>query len=100
MRDDDPFARALPHPRVPRRMREAPVLSCDAGAGPVRRRYALLLNPFYAKDPNASFGDHALTPTRALTSFAAATAAHWEVDYWDENLLGRAPAFDRLPERV
>jgi hypothetical protein len=40
-------------------------------------RYALLVNPFYPKDPHASFGKHVLTPTLALTSIAAATPAQW-----------------------
>jgi hypothetical protein len=54
---------------------------------PVRRRSALLINPFYAKDPRASYGKHVLTPTLALTSIAGATPPHWDVRYWDENLL-------------
>jgi len=68
--------------------------------GPPRPRYALLINPFYPKDPHASFGKHVLTPTLALTSFAAATPAHWEVRYWDENLLDGRPPFAPLPEVV
>lgn len=32
----------------------------------VQRYAALLVNPFYAKDPRASFGKHVLTPTLAL----------------------------------
>src|SRR3954453_11632426 len=100
MRDDDPFTRAIPRPRVPRGMREAPVLSVHAVTGPVRERYALLLNPFYAKDPNASFGKHVLTPTLALTSFAATTPDHWEVRYWDGNLLDGRPPFAAMPEVV
>lgn len=51
----------------------------------------LLINPFYAKDPHASFGKHVLTPTLALTSIAAATPPQWDVAYWDENLLQGAP---------
>ena len=56
---------------------------------PVRpgRRSALLINPFYPKDPHASFGKHVLTPTLALTSIAGATPPDWEVA-----LLGREPA--------
>jgi radical SAM superfamily enzyme YgiQ (UPF0313 family) len=61
-------------------------------------RYALLINPFYAKDPSASFGKHVLTPTLALTSFAAATPEPWRLTYWDENLLDGRPPFDPLPE--
>ncbi|MFB3826252.1 MAG: radical SAM protein [Bryobacteraceae bacterium] len=67
-------------------------------AGEVRGRYALLINPFYPKDPNASFGKHVLTPSLALTSLAAATPEHWEVRYWDENLLDGRPPFAPLPE--
>jgi radical SAM superfamily enzyme YgiQ (UPF0313 family) len=63
-------------------------------------RLALLINPFYPKDPHASFGKHVLTPTLALTSVAAATPANWKVQVWDENLLqGSVPA-DPLPEVV
>jgi len=55
-------------------------------------RYALLVNPYYSKDPHTSYGKHVLTPTLALTSIAGATPSHWRVRYWDENLLqGQAP---------
>ena len=43
--------------------------------GPVERRHALLINPFYAKSPHGSFGKHVLTPSLALTSIAGATPA-------------------------
>src|ERR1041384_4187804 len=66
----------------------------------VRPRTALLINPFYPKDPNASFGKHVLTPTLALTSFAATSPAHWDVQYWDENLLLGRPPYDPMPEVV
>lgn len=66
----------------------------------MRRRYALLINPFYAKDPHASFGKHVLTPTLALTSVAAATPPDWQVRYWDENLLQGPPPLDPFPEVV
>src|SRR6476659_10598720 len=69
-------------------------------AGPIRKRSALLINPFYPKDPHASFGKHVLTPTLALTSFAATTPAHWKVEYWDENLLQGRPPFSPMPEVV
>lgn len=69
-------------------------------AGLRRLRYALLINPFYAKDPHASFGKHVLTPSLSLTSLAAATPASWSVRVWDENLLqGPVPA-DPLPDLV
>jgi radical SAM superfamily enzyme YgiQ (UPF0313 family) len=67
---------------------------------PPARRHALLLNPFYPKDPHASFGKHVLTPTLALTSIAAATPPHWTVEYWDENLLRGAPPDDPPPAVV
>lgn len=62
--------------------------------------YALLVSPFYRKDPNASFGKHVLTPTLALTSFAATTPAPWSVRYWDENLLQGHPPYDPIPHVV
>jgi len=64
----------------------------------VRPRLALLVNPFYRKDPRASFGKHVLTPSLALTSLAAATPANWEVRLWDENLLQGPPPAEPIPE--
>ena len=81
-------------------MREAPSLDAHVCCGASAPRHALLINPFYPKDPHASFGKHVLTPTLALTSFAAATPSHWCVEYWDENLLQGRPPFDPLPEVV
>ncbi|MEX0938668.1 MAG: radical SAM protein [Pirellulales bacterium] len=81
-------------------MRIAPQLDANYLPAQVKRRHALLLNPFYAKDPNASFGKHVLTPSLALTSVAAATPAHWEVRYWDENLLQGPPPCEPFPEVV
>jgi radical SAM superfamily enzyme YgiQ (UPF0313 family) len=77
-----------------------PFLDPSVAGGHMRPRHALLINPFYAKDPNASFGKHVLTPSLALTSFAAMTPDHWTVSYWDENLLDGRPPFDPLPEVV
>lgn len=68
--------------------------------GPMQPRYALLINPFYAKDPNASFGKHVLTPALGLSSFAATTPEHWQLRYWDENLLDGRPPFVPMPEVV
>jgi radical SAM superfamily enzyme YgiQ (UPF0313 family) len=59
-----------------------------------------LLNPFYPKDPHASFGKHVLTPTLALTSIAAATPADWTIAYWDENLLQGPPPWRPFPQVV
>src|SRR5207237_1802002 len=50
--------------------------------------------------PNASFGKHVLTPTLAMTSFAAATPAHWRIGYFDENLLHGRPTAEPIPEVV
>lgn len=72
----------------------------NAIAGACVPRTALLVNPFYPKDAHASYGKHVLTPTLALTSFAATTPAHWAVKYWDENLLHGAPPCRPLPELV
>ena len=84
---------------IPRPMVEAPVLPAPVPRTPLKR-HALLLNPFYPKDPVASFGKHVLTPTLAMTSIAGATPEGWELAYWDENLLQGSPPCDPLPEVV
>ncbi len=81
-------------------MSEAPELDPMLPAGVREPRYALLINPFYPKDAHASFGKHVLTPTLALTSFAATTPAHWRLEYWDENLLHGRPPHQPMPELV
>lgn len=97
---EEPFRTRLRPRWLPREMVEPPVLDHQQAASPIAPRTALLINPFYAKDAHASFGKHVLTPTLALTSFAGATPEHWDVEYWDENLLhGRAP-FEPMPEVV
>src|SRR5579859_4058423 len=97
---DDPFY----HPRkplwLPREMSNAPCLPPPLPRRPPHPRLALLINPFYAKSPHGSFGKHVLTPTLALTSVAGATPAHWQVRYWDENLLQGPPPSEPLPEVV
>jgi radical SAM superfamily enzyme YgiQ (UPF0313 family) len=90
----------MPQPVVPRAMREAPRLDPGFRPGSIRRRHALLINPFYPKDQHASFGKHVLTPTLALTSVAASTPADWTVAYWDENLLQGPPPADPFPQVV
>ena len=90
----------MPAHWVPSEMRLAPRLNQFIPIDPVRRNYALLINPFYPKDPHASFGKHVLTPTLALTSFAATTPEHWRVEYWDENLLDGRPPFRPMPQVV
>lgn len=100
-----PFARKLKPRWIPAEMREAPRLEEEAPTGrrrhtEIEARYALLVNPFYPKDPNASFGKHVLTPTLALTSLAGVTPREWRVAYWDENLLLGAPPADPVPRIV
>lgn len=85
---------------TPRELREAPPLDPGLLTPPPVPRHALLLNPFYPKDPHASFGKHVLTPTLALTSVAAATPEGWEVALWDENLLQGPPPHEPFPSVV
>jgi len=86
--------------RIPRDMRTAPRLDETLAVGPVQPKHALLINPFYPKDPHASFGKHVLTPSLALTSVAASTPADWQVRYWDENLLQGPPPIEPVPQLV
>jgi radical SAM superfamily enzyme YgiQ (UPF0313 family) len=81
-------------------MSEPPQLEPNAAGTACQPRYALLINPFYPKDAHASFGKHVLTPTLALTSFAATSPPHWRVEYWDENLLDGRPPYEPLPQLV
>ncbi len=85
---------------IPRALRIAPPLDPRPASAPPRERYALLVNPFYAKDPHASFGKHVLTPSLALTSIAGSTPANWTVRYWDENLLHGPPPREPIPQVV
>ena len=95
-----PFRTSIRPLFLPNEMKEAPPLDHAAPAPPLWRRHALMINPFYPKDPRTSFGKHVLTPTLALTSVAGATPENWTVAYFDENLLqGAAPA-NPLPEVV
>jgi radical SAM superfamily enzyme YgiQ (UPF0313 family) len=97
---NDPFYQPRRPLWLPREMSEPPPLKESPETAPIARRSALLLNPFYPKDPHASFGKHVLTPTLALTSLAGATPPHWQLHYWDENLLQGPPPTDPLPEVV
>ena len=85
---------------TPPELRVPPSLDPDLRAGTPSPRHALLLNPFYPKDPHASFGKHVLTPTLALTSIAAATPEAWDVRIWDENLLQGPPPHEPFPQVV
>src|SRR5215472_15971538 len=97
---DEPFASLIERRWTPREMTVAPALDHSASAEAVAPRSALLINPFYPKVAHASFGKHVLTPTLALTSFAAATPGHWRVAYWDENLRDGRPPFRPMPQVV
>jgi radical SAM superfamily enzyme YgiQ (UPF0313 family) len=81
-------------------MVRAPRLNPETCQGPPRPYHALLINPFYRKDPHASFGKHVLTPTLALTSIAGSTPAGWNIQYWDENLLQGPPPCELFPQVV
>ncbi len=85
---------------IPESLRIAPALDEQVRCAPPKPRTALLINPFYPKDPHASFGKHVLTPSLALTSIAASTPANWDVRYWDENLLLGPPPYDPFPQVV
>lgn len=82
---------------IPKTMYEAPVIPTPRFNQIPKPKTILLLNPFYPKDPHASFGKHVLTPSQALLSIAAATPPDWEVRYWDENLLQGSPSNQPLP---
>lgn len=86
------------HP-IPKELVEPPVLPLEPHTAPIRGEI-LLINPFYPKDPNGSFGKHVLTPSLALTSIAAATPLGWTVRFWDENLLQGSPPVEPFPEVV
>jgi radical SAM superfamily enzyme YgiQ (UPF0313 family) len=85
---------------IPRALCVAPALAAGLRPSAPRPKYALLINPFYPKDPHASFGKHVLTPSLALTSLAGATPSDWEVHYWDENLLQGPPPSEPFPQVV
>lgn len=85
---------------IPPELRIAPRLDWTVPPQQPTPKFALLINPFYPKDPHASFGKHVLTPTLALTSVAAATPGDWQVKYWDENLLKGPPPFRPFPAVV
>lgn len=63
----EPFLRPIPKRWIPGEMTTAPALDPAEPRGFLERRCALLINPFYPKDGNASFGKHVLTPSLALT---------------------------------
>src|SRR5260370_33353864 len=87
---EEPFQRPTKKRWIPQEMTTAPKLA-NAPTSPIQQHYALLINPFYPKDPHASFGKHVLTPTLALTSFAAATPEHWRGENCCASMPPRAP---------
>ena len=99
-KQQNPFTHPVAKRWIPREMTVAPALDPSVPAAAVEPCYALLINPFYPKDAHASFGKHVLTPTLALTSFAATTPDRWRVEYWDENLLRGRPPSDPTPQVV
>src|SRR6202451_4293305 len=90
----------MPGAWFPREMHVAPALDQSLRPGPARPRYALLLNPFYPKNPHASFGKHVLTPSLALTSVAGSTPQSWRGRDWEENLLRGPPPASPFPQVV
>ncbi len=89
-----------PEPYHPRAMRVAPRLHEGRATPPPTPRRALLIVPFYPKDPHGSFAKHALTPALTMSSLAAATPPEWDVAFWDENLLQGPPPSDPFPAVV
>lgn len=85
---------------MPKEMRVAPALNEGLVTTAPTSCHALLINPFYAKDPYSSYGKHVLTPTLALSSVAASTPDNWTIEYWDENLLQGHPPSDPFPQVV
>jgi len=80
-------------------MVEPPALPAPQRGRPVPRT-ALLIHPFYAKDPGGSYGKHVLTPATTFPALAAATPGEWTVSMWDENLLQGPPPTDEVPAVV
>ena len=94
------FPISTDEPYFPASMREPPPLDRALQTGPPAPRLALLISPFYRKDPCGSFAKHVLTPSLALTSIAGATPPEWTVRMWDENLLQGPPPGDPFPAVV
>jgi radical SAM superfamily enzyme YgiQ (UPF0313 family) len=77
-----------------------PALDSTGPTPPPTRCQALLISPFYPKDARASFGKDVLTPSLSLSSIAAVAPPHWQVRFWDENLLQGPPPTDPFPQVV
>ena len=96
----EPFLRPPRRRWIPAEMIHAPRSRLSPSDSPDRTPLRVADQPFLSESANASFGKHVLTPTLALTSFAATTPEHWRVEYWDENLLHGRPPFAPMPEVV
>jgi len=88
------------NPYFPSSMKEATPLPNHSRYPQPKPRYALLVNPFYRKNPYNSFAKHVLTPSHSLLSIASSTPPEWEIRYWDENLLQGSPPYDPFPSVV
>lgn len=66
----------------------------------VQRNLVLLVNPRYAPNRCSSSARHALTPSLALPTIAAATPDPWHVIFHDENLSPGEPPDVPIPEVV
>ncbi len=64
------------------------------------RSLLLLINPRYRRNPCSSAARHALTPSLALPTIAAATPAPWRVKFHDENIAPGEPPIAPVPEVV
>ena len=78
---DAPFLTPVPSRWIPHEMLHAPSLDAAESCSPIEPNYALLINPFYPKDPNASFGKHVLTPAPRDQLGGLLTPSHWRVAY-------------------
>ena len=87
-------------PHAPTSMTRAPALPHYRNAPPPSPRHALLIAPFYPKDPYGSFAKHVLTPAVTMSALAGATPRDWTVATWDENLLQGPPPLDPFPTVV
>lgn len=71
-----------------------------APAGKPRRGELRLINPRYRRNPLSCAGRHALAPSLALPTIAAATPPDYQVRLHDENLSWRDAPMRPVPEVV
>lgn len=65
-----------------------------------REASLLLINPRYRRNPCSSAARHALTPSLALPTIAAATPEGWRIHLHDENLCWGEPPATPVPDVV